>query len=93
MVSAMWDITVGVFENMDITSKLDIDKRVKHTEGILIVPALKKHFASLVHCKDMAEEFSSNHWTFGSARYSSMEDFGFGIIRIGWTQTVTHMHL
>ena len=89
VVSAMWDITVGVFEHLDITPKLDIDKRVKYTERILTSPAIKKHCASLMDFKDMVNDFARNQWTFLSARYSSMEYFRFGIIRIGWTRMGT----
>ena len=40
MVNEICDIMVDFFEHIDITSKLDIDIRVKYTEGILIGPAL-----------------------------------------------------
>ena len=42
VVSTMRDLTVGVFEHLDIKSNLDIDKRIKYTERILIGTAPKK---------------------------------------------------
>ena len=38
----MTNETVGVFEHLDITTKLDLDLRIKYTDQILRGPALKK---------------------------------------------------
>ena len=35
MIIAMCDLTLGVFENLDITSIIDVDVRIKYTERIL----------------------------------------------------------
>ena len=45
VVNVTRDLTVGYFENLDITSKLDVDKRVKYIERILTGPALNKYCA------------------------------------------------
>ena len=42
MISMMRDLTVGLFEHLDIMFVIDVDLRIKYTERILIGPALKK---------------------------------------------------
>ena len=42
VISAMRYLTVGVFEHIDITSILDIDIKIKYTEGILRGPEPKE---------------------------------------------------
>ena len=42
MISVMRDLTVGVFEHLDITSILDIDIRIRYMERILRGTDLKK---------------------------------------------------
>ena len=48
MVSAMHDLTVGIFEHLNIMAKTDVDQRVKYTEHILTGPTLKKYHAILL---------------------------------------------
>ena len=48
MVSAMHDLTVGIFEHLNIMAKTDVDQRVKYTEHILTGPNLKKYHAILL---------------------------------------------
>ena len=43
VISAMHDLTVGVFENFNITSPMDVDKRLVYTQRILRGAALKKY--------------------------------------------------
>ena len=38
----MYDLTIGVFENLEITSPTDADKRLAYMQRILIRDALKK---------------------------------------------------
>ena len=35
MISAMRYLTLGVFENIEITSVIDVDKEIKYTECIM----------------------------------------------------------
>ena len=42
VIRAMQNLTVGVFEHLEITYIFDIDLRIKYTERILRGPALKK---------------------------------------------------
>ena len=41
VISAMRDLTVGVFEHLEITSTMDVGKRLAYTQRILIGAALK----------------------------------------------------
>ena len=41
MINAIRNITVGLFEHMEIMSKIDLDIRINYTEIILIGSALK----------------------------------------------------
>ena len=59
----MCDITVGVFEHIDITPKIDLDIRIKYTEHILRGPALKKFRQVLLKCKDPAKGLSGYQWS------------------------------
>ena len=42
VVRAMRDLTVGVFEHLEITSDIDFDKKVMNMQRILIGTTLKK---------------------------------------------------
>ena len=53
MTSAIIDITVGVFEYMEITFKMDADKRIKYTERILRGSLLKYYIQVLAECKKL----------------------------------------
>ena len=43
IVRSMRNLTVGVFENLDITSPMDMYRRVAYTQSILIKAALKHY--------------------------------------------------
>ena len=73
----MCDLTVGVFENIEITYMLDMDQKVKLTEYILIGPALNKHHAPFMDYKETANKISWYQWHFGSEKDTIMEYFGF----------------
>ena len=44
----MHDLTIGVFENLDITSPMDVDKRLAYKQLILRGATLKKYQKVLV---------------------------------------------
>ena len=46
------DLTVGVFEHLEITSIMDLYLRIKYTEHILRGPELKKYQLVLVECQE-----------------------------------------
>ena len=45
MVNAICDLTVGIFEHLNILAKTDVDKGLKYTYNVLEVPSLKKYRA------------------------------------------------
>ena len=49
--NTMRDLTSGVFENLDITSPMDVDQRVACMQSILRGAALKKYKVVMVECK------------------------------------------
>ena len=69
MVRAMRDLIVGVFKHLEITSKLDLDLRIKYTEQILRNSAPKKFLHVLLGCKDMDRELFGDQWTLRVKNY------------------------
>ena len=61
----MRDLTVGVFEHLEITSPMDDDKRIKYTQNILSVTSLKKYKQILVGCKESEKGLSGDQWDMG----------------------------
>ena len=51
VVSAMRDLTIGVFEHLEITFPMYVDKRVAYTQRILRGAALKKYRGVLAEFK------------------------------------------
>ena len=51
MVSAMRNLTSGVFEHLDIIPPMDVDKRVAYMKRILIGDTLKKYKVVRLECK------------------------------------------
>ena len=54
----MRDLTVGLFEHLETTSPVDVDKRVAYTQCILRGVELKKYRAVLLECKQSAKELA-----------------------------------
>ena len=78
MISAMRDLTVGVFEHLETTPEMDVDKIIKYTERILIVTVLNKYRQVLEECKDLAKGTYGDHWNLGSAKSVTMKQFWVG---------------
>ena len=55
VISAIRDLTVGVFEHLDITSPMDVGNRLAYTQSILRGAALKKYQEVLVICRHSAK--------------------------------------
>ena len=51
VISAMRDLTAGVFEHLEITSPMDVDKSLAYTQRIIRGAALKKYREVLVTCR------------------------------------------
>ena len=64
-IRAMRDITVRVFERLNITSPMDVDKRIVYTEHILRGAALQKYQEVLVTFRQLTNELAGDEWTFG----------------------------
>ena len=75
VISAMHDLTVGVFEHLEIISLTDVDKRLACTQRILRGAVLKKHWEVLVTCKQSAKELADDAWTLGDMSRLSAENF------------------
>ena len=63
VISAMRDLTVGVFENLDVTSTMDVEKRLASTQRILRGSALKNYREVLVICRQSVKELAGDEWT------------------------------
>ena len=61
----MRDLPVGVFEHLEITSPMDVEKRLDYTHRILIGVALKKHRVVLVTCRQSVKDITGDGWTLG----------------------------
>ena len=79
----MRDLTVGVFERINITSPMDVEKRIAYTQHILRGSVLKKYREVLVTCRQSAKELAGDEWTFGKLTGLSTEDF--------WTWAKTYI--
>ena len=75
MFNAMRNITVWMFEHLEITYKLDVDQRVKYTNRILKGPAIKNILHNFWIERIQLSIFPWNQWTFGIAKEISMEKF------------------
>ena len=71
----MHDLTIGVFENLDITSPMDVDKRLAYKQLILRGATLKKYQKVLVKWKQLAKELAGDYWTLGELDRLSAENF------------------
>ena len=71
----MRDLNVGVFEHLDITSPMDVDKRLAYTKRILRGAALKKYREVLVTCRRLARELAGDDWTLSDLTGLSAEYF------------------
>ena len=49
----MRDLHVGVFENLEITTPMDVEKRIAYTQRILRGTALKKYRDVMVTCRQL----------------------------------------
>ena len=71
----MRDLTVRVFEHLDITSPMEVYKSIAYTQRIMIGAALKKYKAVLRACKDFAKDLAGDKSTLGDLKELYVEDF------------------
>ena len=75
MVCAMRDLNIGVFEHLETTSPLDVDKRVNYTQRLLRGPELMKYKSILEECKESKKGIDEYQWTLGAMKYVTMQQF------------------
>ena len=71
----MRDITIGVFEHLNITSLMYVEKRLAYTHHILRGAALKKYQEVLVTCRQSEKDLTGDEWTLGELNGLSAEEF------------------
>ena len=78
VINSIHNLTVRVFENLEIISPTDVDKRLAYMQRILRGPSIKKYREILVTCKQSAKELAGDEWTLGDLGGVSIEDFWTG---------------
>ena len=89
MVSALCEITIGVFYHLDITSPMDVDQRVAYIKCILRGEEINKYKAVMLECKQLAKYLVGDKWTIGKLKGISTEDFwtwdnSYGLAYVGY---------
>ena len=72
IINAMRDITVGLFEHLEIPPKLDLYLSNKYTNRILRLPALENIWHILLDYKESSRGFDGYQWTLVSAKSATM---------------------
>ena len=73
MVNDISDITLGMFEHLNIIAKNDVDKKVKYIEYIITGPALNNYREILLVCKDMSKRYSGDQCMLRDTKNVSMD--------------------
>ena len=71
----MRDLKRGLFEDLEITFPLDVDKRVNYMQRLLKRLALNKYKTVLSECKASAKVIAGDQWTLSAKKYVIMEKF------------------
>ena len=74
MVIAIRDLTIGVFEYLNITSFMDPDQKLVYIQRILRGVALKIYKVFLLECKESGKDLAGDKWTIGELKGLSTED-------------------
>ena len=75
VIKAMRNLTVGVFENLEIISPTDVDKRLACTQCILRGSVPKKYREILVTCKQLAKKLVGDECNLGDMSRETTEYF------------------
>ena len=62
-----------MFENLDITSYLDVYQKVNYTQRFVRIAALKKYISVLEECKETAKGIAGYQWMLGKAKDITMK--------------------
>ena len=71
----MCDLTFRVFDHLEITSPMDLDKRVAYTQRIIRGAALKNYREVLVACRQLEKELTGYEWNLRELAGLSTEVF------------------
>ena len=85
MVRAMYDLKVGVFEHLEITSPMDADQRILYTQRILRGTDIKKYKQILEGCKVPIKGISRDQWALVVTKDVTTEQF------CTWEKTETNV--
>ena len=66
MIRVMCNLMVRVFEHLEITPKMDIDKRINYTERILGGLSLKEYIQVIAECKESVKGIAGDQWDMGA---------------------------
>ena len=80
LFSAVHNLTIGLFEHLEITSPIKVYKRVAYMQRILRGSAFKKYEEVLVACRKLEKELVVDEWNLGELSGISAEAF--------WTWTM-----
>ena len=87
VVSAICNLTSGVFEHLVITSTMDVDQSLNYTQRLIRGAALIKYKAILTEYKESAKELAGYQYNLGDVRYLSQSDYELGLRKMGLTTT------
>ena len=71
----MRNLTVRLFEHLDITSPMDVGKILAYIQRILIGAALKKYREVMVACRQLEKELAGDEWNLGELAGLSAKAF------------------
>ena len=75
VVSAMCNLTIGVFEYLEITSPVEVDKGVAYAQRTLKGAVFKNYREVLVGCRRSAKELAGDEWNLVKLAGLSADDF------------------
>ena len=75
VVCAINDLTNRVFEQIETTTPIGVDKRVNYLHFLLRGSALNKYKTVLVECKELVKGIDGYQWTLGAMKDVTMEQF------------------
>ena len=70
----MHNLTIGVFENLDTTSPMDVYQWVAYTQQILRGAVLKNYRAVLLERKQSTKDIAVDKWDIGELKGLSTDD-------------------
>ena len=73
MLRVMRNLTVRVFEHLEITPHSNVYQSIAYLQHILRGSAPKKHKTVLAECKESTNGLYGDQWMFGPTKYVTME--------------------